>query len=180
MFYYILQNLSNSLKTFPDTLEDLKAILNVIASIRRMSLDVELRYKDIQEKYRTLTMYDIPVEEEEKKRAESIGEIWAELFLEAKRVDRSLVSVKKKFTVITKDQVTAFQTESNDFSAKFKTEGPGTVGTDLDKGTPIVSLLTTVPTIVTQFDSLLLSLFVCLFVCLYLLFELLFCGYCCC
>ena len=128
------QSLSDSLKKFPDTLEDLKAILIVITAIRKMSLEVELRYKDIQEKYRTLAMYDIPVDEEESERAKCIDVVWADLFQEAKMVDRSLVSVKKKFTIITQDQVTTFQTEADELSTKFKTEGPGTVGANLDKG----------------------------------------------
>lgn len=131
---HLFQSLSQNLKVFPKTLEELKAILNVIASIRRMSLDVELRYKDIQEKYRTQSMYDIPVDEEERAQAESIGEVWRELFLEAKTVDRSLVTVKRKFKIITEQQVKSFQVEADEFSAKFKTEGPGTVGSDLDKG----------------------------------------------
>lgn len=56
-----LQNLSNDLKRVPDTLEDLKFVLRVIASIRDMSLDVELRIKDILERYRTLLVYEIQV-----------------------------------------------------------------------------------------------------------------------
>ncbi len=139
-----LQDLSASLKKFPETLEELKVTLNVIATIRRISLEVELRYRDIQEKYRTLVMYDIPVEGQERERAERIGGVWAELFQEAKTVDRSLVTVKKKFTVITKEQVVTFQSEADEFAAKFKIEGPGTVGSDLDKGTAIDTVYTCV------------------------------------
>lgn len=53
--------MSNDLKRVPDTLEDLKFVLRVIASIRDMSLDVELRIKDILERYRTLLVYEIQV-----------------------------------------------------------------------------------------------------------------------
>lgn len=42
-------------------MEDLKFVLRVIASIRDMSLDVELRIKDIVERYRTLLVYAIEV-----------------------------------------------------------------------------------------------------------------------
>ena len=109
-------------------------MLSVIARIRVMSVDVEMWYKDTVEKYRTLAMYNIPVEEEEKVIAGRIEQIWKDLFQEAKMVDRSLVSVKKKFTIITQQQVKSFQAEVDDFNTKFKTEGPATVGTDLDKG----------------------------------------------
>jgi len=56
-----LQGLTDDLKRPPDTLEDLKFVLRVIADIRDKSLDVELRYVDLQERYRTLRMYDIEV-----------------------------------------------------------------------------------------------------------------------
>lgn len=58
-----LQGLTEDLKRPPDTLEDLKFVLRVIADIRDKSLDVELRYVDLQERYRTLLMYDIEVTE---------------------------------------------------------------------------------------------------------------------
>ena len=57
----LLQGLTDDLKREPDTLEDLKFVLRVIADIRDKSLDVELRYVDIQERYRTILMYDIEV-----------------------------------------------------------------------------------------------------------------------
>lgn len=58
-----MQGLTGDLKRPPDTLEDLKFVLRVIADIRDKSLDVELRYVDLQERYRTLLMYDIEVTE---------------------------------------------------------------------------------------------------------------------
>ena len=57
----MFQGLTDDLKREPDTLEDLKFVLRVIADIRDKSLDVELRYVDIQERYRTILMYDIEV-----------------------------------------------------------------------------------------------------------------------
>lgn len=84
----------------PDTLEDLKSVLSVISNIRFMSLDVEIQYRDIKERYRTLTMYKIPVSEDELELVVNIDEKWRELFLQARNVDRSLIKVKKKFTLV--------------------------------------------------------------------------------
>lgn len=42
-------------------LENLKFILGTISDIRNMSLRVEMRYRDVQERYRTLAMYNIEV-----------------------------------------------------------------------------------------------------------------------
>lgn len=49
------------LKQSPDTFKELKSVLSTISNIRDMSLDVELRFNDIQERYRTLAMYKVQV-----------------------------------------------------------------------------------------------------------------------
>lgn len=59
--YFIPQELSKKLKQSPDTFEDLKSVLSTISDIRDMSLDVEMRFTDIQERYRTLAMYKVEV-----------------------------------------------------------------------------------------------------------------------
>ena len=58
---YVLQNKSDDLDISPRSLEDLKSVLSCISDIKVMSLDVEMKIKDIQEKYRTLLVYDIKV-----------------------------------------------------------------------------------------------------------------------
>lgn len=59
--YFIRQQLSVMLKQSPDSFKELKSVLSTISNIRDMSLDVELRFNDIQEKYRTLAMYKVQV-----------------------------------------------------------------------------------------------------------------------
>lgn len=59
--YFIHQELSEMLKQSPDTIEDLKSVFKTISAIRDMSLDVQLRFLDIQERYRTLAMYNVEV-----------------------------------------------------------------------------------------------------------------------
>jgi len=50
----------------PSTLEDLKFVLETISNIHARSMDTELRYRDIRERYRTLvTLYKLPVPEDE-------------------------------------------------------------------------------------------------------------------
>lgn len=60
LFFYE-QHLSENLKRSPSTLEDLKFVLGTISDIRGMSLMVEMRFTDIQERYRTLAMYKVEV-----------------------------------------------------------------------------------------------------------------------
>ena len=62
-----------------------------------MSLSVELKYRDLQERYRTLVKYKIEVPQSEQELAVRIESDWESLFHEAKQVDRNLIRVKKKF-----------------------------------------------------------------------------------
>ena len=56
--------------------------------------------RDIQERYRTLGMYKITVTDEELEVVSGIEEKWKALFIQARQVDRSLITVKKKFTLV--------------------------------------------------------------------------------
>ena len=61
----LIMDYSSSLDRHPDTLEDLKYILNMIAEIGARSMVIELRYSALEEKYRTLRMYGYAVPQEE-------------------------------------------------------------------------------------------------------------------
>lgn len=61
-FLFLLnKELSRKLKQSPDTFEDLKSVLSTISEIRAMSLNVEMRFNEIKERYRTLSMYKVEV-----------------------------------------------------------------------------------------------------------------------
>uniref|UniRef100_A0A8C6Y8I9 Dynein axonemal heavy chain 10 n=1 Tax=Naja naja TaxID=35670 RepID=A0A8C6Y8I9_NAJNA len=128
-----IERLSHNLKTTPSTLEDLKFVLGTIAEIKQISLEVELKYLDIQERYRTLAMYNI-ITEEEKDLVDKIKLMWETLYADAAGVDHSLGSIKKTFTEITREQIGNYSKEIDDFYQRFVTEGPGSVGENLDRG----------------------------------------------
>lgn len=93
-----------------------------------MAVDVEMQLYDIQERYRTLAMYKFEVlgvqlhvldithllhfflnscvlflfkvGQDELELKAKIGQIWENLFQEARRVDLSLADVKKSFSVV--------------------------------------------------------------------------------
>lgn len=58
---YFLQRLSVSVNRPPETLDDLRVVLSAFRVVKDISMDVELRYLDIGERYRTLAIYNIPV-----------------------------------------------------------------------------------------------------------------------
>uniref|UniRef100_A0A8C8G323 AAA+ ATPase domain-containing protein n=1 Tax=Oncorhynchus tshawytscha TaxID=74940 RepID=A0A8C8G323_ONCTS len=129
-----LLQLSENLKRSPNTLEDLKFVLGTISDIRDMSLAVEMRFTDIQERYRTLGMYKVEATEEELQLSASIGRLWSDLFEESRLVDHSLGRVKKTFTEITKEQIETYKQELTVFAESFNMHGPGAVGDNLEKG----------------------------------------------
>lgn len=61
MCFCTQQQLSAKLRQTPDSFDSLKSVLGTISSIRDMSIDVEMRYIDIKERYRTLAMYKLEV-----------------------------------------------------------------------------------------------------------------------
>uniref|UniRef100_A0A8C1QBG0 Dynein heavy chain 10, axonemal-like n=1 Tax=Cyprinus carpio TaxID=7962 RepID=A0A8C1QBG0_CYPCA len=139
--------LSDNLKRSPNTLEDLKFVLGTITDIRDMSLSVEMRISDIQERYRTLSMYNVETTEEEVQLSANIFILWSELFKESRRVDRSLAKVKKTFAEITLNQTEEYKQELSIFAESFNMHGPGAVGDDLEKGLKIMA------TYETELDS---------------------------
>jgi dynein heavy chain len=49
------------LDSTPETLDELKFILRTISEIKDISLQVEVRIRDLQERYRVLDMYALVV-----------------------------------------------------------------------------------------------------------------------
>ncbi|XP_076804944.1 dynein axonemal heavy chain 10-like [Clavelina lepadiformis] len=135
----MLLQMGKDLVKSPDTLEDLKFVLGVIANTKAISLDVEMRISDITERYRTIAMYNIEFTDEERDLVSNIKQMWDDLFLNAKVTDVGLTSVKIKFTEITQQQITQFKTELEEFAEKFHESGPGAVGADLDHGLKILN-----------------------------------------
>eukprot|EP00879_Flechtneria_rotunda_P031723 GHRR01034677.1.p1 GENE.GHRR01034677.1~~GHRR01034677.1.p1 ORF type:complete len:135 (+),score=57.93 GHRR01034677.1:430-834(+) len=101
-----------ALQEQPDDLEQLKAVLHVISTIRSGGMQMELQSSDLQERYRTRLLYAITAAERESAAAEladvsQLSHEWATLCETAERVDMQLAAVKIKFAEITKQQVQA-------------------------------------------------------------------------
>ncbi|XP_063753564.1 dynein axonemal heavy chain 10 [Eleginops maclovinus] len=134
-----LMQLSENLQQDPETFENLKSVLGTISDIRDMSVDVELRYTDIQESYRTLAIYKVQVGKDELELVGKIEQTWKDLSAASKHVDRSLTDVKKSFVQTTKDKIGEFTQELSIFAESFNMHGPGAVGDDLEKGLTIMA-----------------------------------------
>ena len=130
-----IEKLQQELKREPDTLESLKLILRTITDIRDNNLNMELRYRALQESIRTLHLYTaVSLTPEELTTGERVQELWELLVKESHEVDNNLITVKRKFTEITNKQVLTFSDTTKEFSISFSENGPMTVGDDLDVG----------------------------------------------
>ncbi|KAH8092928.1 dynein light chain binding protein [Aureococcus anophagefferens] len=88
----------------PEDLEALKFVLNTITTITDESMDMELKYFDVMERYRTLQRYDVAVAEEESSVAAGLAARWHALYCTAKTKDLRLAKVKEEFREVTTQQ----------------------------------------------------------------------------
>ncbi|XP_038008579.1 dynein heavy chain 10, axonemal [Motacilla alba alba] len=138
-----IHKLSENLNRPPETLDDLRVVLSAFGVVRDIAVEVELRYLDIGERYRTLALYNIPVPEEEQEKSDSLREVWETLLMEAAEITRNLDckgGVKEAFIKVTEQQIADYSKETEDFFQKLLTEGPGVVGDDLDKGLELMAM----------------------------------------
>ncbi|DBA95316.1 TPA: Dynein heavy chain cytoplasmic [Trebouxia sp. C0006] len=134
----LLKSLEEELHKAPVTLEELKQVLNIINTIKSTSMNMELRYVDLEERFRTRVLY-APAEsraglETEYTDACGIRPAWADLVDQAGLVDFDLSETKTAFSITTRQQVTEFQGVASEFLQRLKTTGPGLPNTDLAKG----------------------------------------------
>jgi dynein heavy chain len=118
----------------PATLDDLTFVLNVIADIRNSSEEVEIKYLDVIEGYRTLDMNLIECDAVETQAAYGLPQLWMNMLAKAAEVDDALIPVKAKFTETTQNQVKDFKAELKAFKEEFTLHGPASPDLDMEKG----------------------------------------------
>ncbi|RKO94122.1 dynein heavy chain and region D6 of dynein motor-domain-containing protein [Blyttiomyces helicus] len=146
----LMKKFEENLQRKPATLDDLTFVLGVIAEIRGSSEDVESKYIDVMEGYRTLLMYNIQPDPAELSAATALPEAWKAMLELAAQVDDSLIPVKSKFTETTTSQVRDFRCDLRKFKEEFMTNGPGAMDLDMERG---LSLLKAAKEEATAFAS---------------------------
>ena len=134
----------------PKQLEDLTFVLNTIARISAESMSMELQYNDVVERYHTLKLYDIEVEDAKFEKAMSIEQRWKDLVISSKTKDLRLAKVKSKFRQVTEQDAIDFHTQCVDMKREFYETGPGSSSIDLDQG---LELLQAYKQKLTEFTS---------------------------
>ena len=133
------ENLAVSLKRSPDSLEDLKFVLKVIADINDMNPDMELRYYSMIEQYRVLITFDLETPPAEQASAFNAFNAWENLMQVSREVDFSLLAAKVKFKAVTEMQVAEFSDVVSSKFGAFKSAGPGAPDISLEAGSEMLA-----------------------------------------
>ncbi|GFO07644.1 dynein heavy chain 10, axonemal [Plakobranchus ocellatus] len=134
MIYAEMMDKWSDLDDTTDNLEELKAVLTTIQSIKDSLLVWETKWRAVQEDFRTLTMYSDEVPKEELQLQKDLPFTYQTLLMKAKKRDNKLMTVKEKFKGITANLVVEFAADAEAFYERFIAEGPGSVGDNLPLG----------------------------------------------
>lgn len=122
----------------PQTIDELKALLNQIAEVKTVSMMMEFKIADVVEKFRTLQMYNQPVEAEKVAEAFGLEKLWEDLVVKASGKDADLKSSKELFAKETEEDVAEFKKGLVVLYQQYKAEGPSSPQTDLDDGLRLI------------------------------------------
>jgi dynein heavy chain len=117
-----------------DSIETLMFVLNTIAKVVDASMDMELQYADVSERYRTLERHEVKIEDHELELAHSLAEKWRDLYVFARTKDLRLAKVKEDFRAVTTEQSEAFQEELKELRTQFYSDGPIAGKVSLEEG----------------------------------------------
>ncbi|TPX31992.1 hypothetical protein SmJEL517_g04802 [Synchytrium microbalum] len=130
----LISKANEDLQRRPTTLDDLTFVLNAIAELRNASGDIEAKYSEVTEAYRTLAMYSIQIDPAELEAVQTFPSKWQEALKSAAELETTLVPIKQQFTQSTVAEVTEFRQEIRRYREEFLISGPGTIDKDMESG----------------------------------------------
>ena len=133
-FILTTESLKRDIEKEPQDLESLKFVLNTIKNISDMSLDVEVKYRNIRQRYEILGKYSVDNSTEEMNAAMSLESLWKNTLLQSKIKDLRLIEIKEKFSKVTTAQAQSFGDKINELNHQFLETGPGSSSHTLDEG----------------------------------------------
>ncbi|XP_052562272.1 dynein axonemal heavy chain 10 isoform X4 [Culex pipiens pallens] len=135
-----MQNLRTELDRNVKELAHFKSVMQTINTIQTTTLTVELRIHEMQEIYSIMQEHRIKLPFGDMLMAYQLEKRWRKLFNSALYRANMLQSTKTKFAEMTQNEISIFCFELNKFVQRYKSEGPGTVGLDLDRGAELMEL----------------------------------------
>jgi dynein heavy chain len=133
-----LNRFSSDMKRELQERADLEFVLQVINTIRDTSVQMERQMDEIEERSRTLKVFDLPQPEGVPALIATFRQRWAAILEESAKLDISLQGTKEKFKQLTLTEVDSFVDEVVKFAERFEREGPGNPETPMDQGLQLV------------------------------------------
>ncbi|XP_050088792.1 dynein axonemal heavy chain 10 [Anopheles aquasalis] len=133
-----VQKLRVDLDKHVKELSHFKTVMQTIQTIQTTTLSVELKIHEMQEIYSILEEHRIKFPFGDMIMAYHLEKRWKKLYHSALLRASKLQPTKAKFAEITQSEISTFHGELAKFISKFRSEGPGTVGLDLDRGVELM------------------------------------------
>ena len=121
-----------------NAIEPIKQLLNVIAEIKKKSMDMELKIVEAQEQFRVLKLYKYNVDPDDQEQVNNISQMWNELLDLANRKDHEVIKYKQAYATITKENVNKFKKELEEAYERYKLHGPGASHVGLEEGVDLL------------------------------------------
>ncbi|CAB3257120.1 unnamed protein product [Arctia plantaginis] len=115
-------------------LEDFKLVMATITQVQQLVITAEVKYRNMQELFHMLRQHGIEVEDEDLVFVAGLQTSWGDLQQTCLFRGNTLEDTKEKFSQLNVVEIAAFLKELDDFVEKFDTEGPATVGEEMDRG----------------------------------------------
>lgn len=113
-----MNSLTAALEAPTDTLEQLQGVLATVIEIRTISMEMELAFNDVVERFRALRVYGLEVNPDDAKAVEGIRQRWQDLLFASRSRDRALLRVKERFTQVTQSDVSSFAEQTGQMRAR--------------------------------------------------------------
>lgn len=150
--------MARGLERDPKLLQDLTSVLGCIATVEQKTMEMELRFAQVNEQFDALRRYGIPCDPDQVRFAESLPEQWRTLTAQTRKKAEELVGVKNVFTASTRQQIAEFQQRLKAVREAFTEHGPGASDVDLEKGLQLMDVWRqTLADLTEQKDALVLS-----------------------
>jgi dynein heavy chain len=129
-----IHNYNRMIDQEAETLQELKAYLNLLTEIRDSTMEFEFKLEDLEERYQLLIKYDLSVNLEVYERMKELKGSWNGLLRKVFATDKALKEKKQGFADQTTLQVKDLQEEVAELHKDYFKRGPGSVEISLENG----------------------------------------------
>lgn len=115
-------------------LDVFKQILSAITTVLKTNVNAEQKYMTYQQTYDIARQHSIEFDPADEAMAYTVEKEWKDLYVSAMYRNMTMESTKNHFATMTEAEIDTFVDIINNFVKQFDSEGPGTVGENLDLG----------------------------------------------